>query len=351
MIGEIADVLIVGAGLGGLAAARDLTRAGLKVLVLDKSRGASGRAASRWVELNGKTFHVDHGAQYFTARGNHLRILIPDLVERGVVRKWTQGFPVMSEEGVKARTPGHPRYACPDGMSALGKALMLGLEPGDTLLDLQTKALVKALHHNEASWRALLDDGRIRSGRSLILNMPAPQALRLSKEFIKPEIKMALEAVRFEPCWAVILVMEQMPYLDWVGMEIEHPVLSWAALDHTKRNVGDPPVLVLQASSEWSRKHLEYNQGEVLALILEAARKLFGDWVGQYRIALAHRWRYARPSQTHPWPYLAQGNLVFCGDWCSGSISPTGPYHQGRIEEALESGWAAAEYLLEYLKS
>jgi predicted NAD/FAD-dependent oxidoreductase len=237
-------------------------------------------------------------------------------------------------------------------MSALGKTLVMGLESGDALINLETKALVKGLHHNDTGWKALLDDGRIRSGGSLILNMPAPQALRLSKEFLKPEVKMALEAVRFEPCWAVILVLEQLPYLDWVGIEIEHPVLSWAALDHTKRNVGDPPVLVLHASPPWSRKHLEYNQSEVLALVLEAARELLGDWVGQHRIAQAHRWRYAWPSQTHPWPYLAQGNLVFCGDWCSEPMTTTSqPHPQGRIEGALESGWAAAEYLLEYLKN
>ncbi|WP_157463608.1 FAD-dependent oxidoreductase, partial [Deinococcus pimensis] len=38
------DVLVVGAGLGGLACARDLRRAGRRVLLLDKSRGVSGRA-------------------------------------------------------------------------------------------------------------------------------------------------------------------------------------------------------------------------------------------------------------------------------------------------------------------
>ncbi|MBO1437899.1 FAD-dependent oxidoreductase [Meiothermus sp. CFH 77666] len=335
------DVLIVGAGLAGLAAGRDLARAGLSVHMLDKSRGVSGRAATRWLELDGRIVRVDHGAQYFTAKNDPLRILIPDLVKHGIVREWAQGFPILRHNGIKSRTAGHPRYVCPDGMSTLGKVFLQGLESQDTPLPLETKSLVTGLHKsNEAGWKVWLEDGQVRSGRTLVLNMPAPQALELADKWLKPEVRIALQAVRYAPCWAAILVLERLPYLDWVGLEIEHPVLAWAALDHTKRAVPDPPVLVLHASAEWSQKHLELSPTEALSQIIEAARELFGDWVGQCRTAMAHRWRYALPTQTHPWPFLAQDNLVFCGDWCGGP----------RIEGALESGWAAAEYLIEYLK-
>ncbi|MDW8424836.1 MAG: FAD-dependent oxidoreductase [Meiothermus sp.] len=336
------DVLIVGAGLAGLAAGRDLARAGLSVHILDKSRGVSGRAATRWLELDGRIVRVDHGAQYFTAKNDQLRILLPDLVKHGIVREWAQGFPVLNKSGIKSRKAGHPRYICPDGMSTLGKVFLQGLESHEKPLPLETKALVTALHKNqhEADWRVVLEDGQVRSGRTLVLNMPAPQALQLAEGFLRPEVRAALEAVRYAPCWAAILVLEHLPYLDWVGLEIEHPVLAWAALDHTKRAVPDPPVLVLHASAEWSQKNLELTLAEALSRIIEAAQELFGPWVGRCRTAMAHRWRYALPTQTHPWPFLAQDNLVFCGDWCGGP----------RIEGALESGWAAAEYLIEYLK-
>lgn len=339
---EGTEVLIVGAGLAGLAAGRDLSRAGLSVHILDKSRGVSGRAATRVLELDGKVVRVDHGAQYFTAKNDQLRILIPDLVQLGLVREWTQGFPILNTQGIKSRTAGHPRYICPDGMSTLGKVFLQGLESKDQPLALETHALVTGLYKSEsdAGWKVLLEDGRVRAGRVLVLNMPAPQALKLAGEFLKPEVRMALEAVRYAPCWAAVLVLEHLPYLDWVGLEIEHPVLAWAALDHTKRAVQDPPVLVLHASAAWSQENLELSPTEALGKMIGAAQELFGDWVGQCRTAMAHRWRYALPTQTHPWPYLAQDDLIFCGDWCVGP----------RIEGALESGWATAEYLIEYLK-
>ncbi|GEM87468.1 NAD(P)/FAD-dependent oxidoreductase [Meiothermus granaticius] len=335
------DVLVVGAGLGGLAAARELVRAGLRVHVLDKSRGVSGRAATRWIELEGKTLRVDHGAQYFTAKGANLRMILPELVGRGVVREWTQGLSLLTERGIEARGSPHPRYICPDGMSALGKALVQGLEAGEAPLSVETKATVQELRRTAAGWEVGLEGGAARAGQALLLNLPAPQALKLRGEVFQPAVQEALAAVRFAPCWAAILVFETLPYTDWVGLEIRHPVLAWAALDHTKRNLEGPPVLVLHASPEWSTAHLEEPPEAVLPPMLEAARQLLGDWVGRYRLALAHRWRYAQPTVLHPWRFLAQDNLVFCGDWCGGA----------RIEGALESGWAAADYLIRSLQN
>jgi len=336
----IPDVLMVGAGLAGLAAARDLARAGHTVHILEKSRGVAGRAATRRLELDGRVVPVDHGAQYFTAKNAPLRILLPDLVQHGLVREWAQGFPVLKPSGIKARRPGHPRYICPDGMSTLGKVFLQGWEAYDQPLPLEVEALVTGVQKATDGWTVTLEDGSTRSGRALVLNMPAPQALKLTQGQLKPEVQMALQAVRYAPCWAAILVPRQLPYLDWVGLEIEHPVLAWAALDHTKRAAPEPAVLVLHASPEWSQAHLELDPDEALRQIIEAAQELFGDWIGQCRTAMAHRWHYALPTQTHPWPYLAQENLVFCGDWCGGP----------RIEAALESGWASADYLVEYLR-
>ncbi|MDX2005713.1 MAG: FAD-dependent oxidoreductase [Meiothermus sp.] len=340
------DVLVVGAGLAGLAAARDLARAGLSVHVLDKSRGVSGRAATRWLEVDGRTVRVDHGAQHFTARGNQLRMTLPDLIANGTVREWAQSFPVLGEKGIEGREPERPRYVCPNGMSALGKAFQRGFLPEDKALALETKATAQSIVRGEATgfWNVLLEDGRVRSGHYLILNLPAPQALKLGGDALKPELRLALQSVRFDPCWAAMLVFEELPYLDWVGLEIRHPILGWAALDHTKRPLPDPPVLVLQTTPRWSREHLELTSEEALRQIVGAAQELFGAWVGRYRLGVAHRWRYAFAAQTHPFAYLAQDNLVLCGDWCvePGVLS----MGTGRIEGALESGWAAADYIL-----
>ena len=349
------DVLVVGAGLAGLAAARDLTNAGYRVLVLEKSRGVGGRAATKRLELSridaGKTHlegivRADHGAQFFTARGARFHDLIATWSELGIVREWTRGFPRLSASGLERRTSLNPRFVCPSGMSTLGKTIRDGL--GEAPLNIELGALVSAVWPSGHGWSAVLENGDMHHAKALVVNVPAPQALTLLHQNLDPEGITALEAVRFEPCWAVIAALETRPEPGWMGVEIDHPMLSWAALDHSKREDA-PPVLVLHATSRWSLEHLEQRPEAVLDPLLNAAQEMLGDWVHNRLAAVAHRWRYALPSVTLPGSFLAQDNLVVCGDWCAPVAHPPEPSGRGtpRIETALESGWASALYLRE----
>lgn len=337
---SMADVLVVGAGLAGLAAARDLARAGYSVHVLEKSRGVSGRAATTRLELPDQTIiRADHGAQFFTVRGERLGALLPALLETGIVREWTRGVSRFSDGRIEHPRNGHPRYACPDGISTLGKVLARGFEPGDLPLNIEFQSLVSAAWPSRGGWTVVLENGELRHGRMLIVNAPAPQALAISGSNLPPDQIAALEAIRFDPCWAAVIALNEPARADWLGLELDHDVLSWAALDHTKRAPGSPEVLVLHAQAGWSRTHLELSSSVALELMQSVARELFGSWVTNSRAAVAHRWRYANPVVSHPEPFVAHENLVLCGDWCAGP----------RIEGALESGWAAATYLHELL--
>ncbi len=172
----IHDVLILGAGLSGLKAARDLQAAGRSVLVLDKSRGVSGRAATRrWDGVP-----VDHGAQFFTARSDAFRAQVADWKARGVCFEWAKGFHQWeSDAGLMPpdadKEQGHPRHACRAGMSALGKDLAAGLGKDSV----RTGVRVIALEWVGEHWRARGEDGSVSEGRRLVSTLPVPQALAL----------------------------------------------------------------------------------------------------------------------------------------------------------------------------
>ncbi len=333
------DVIVIGAGLAGLAAARDLTRLGFSVLMLEKSKGVSGRAATKRLEVAGQLIRADHGAQFFTVRGQRLSAILPKFLESGVCFEWTRGFPRWTPAGIQSREPGHPRYICADGMSALGKAFAKGWEPTDAALEVETEALVSSIEPTADGWDAVLENGQIRHARTLILNAPAPQAIPLVASHLPSSLLESLQAVRYDPCWAGIIALKEMPPVDWPALEMDHPVFSWAAMDHTKRQPGSPPVLVLHAQGAWSRDHLELKPETALELMLDAARDALGPWVMNAHAAIAHRWRYAQPTALYPQTFMAHENLVLCGDWCAGS----------KIEGALESGWATAEYVRDRL--
>jgi len=77
-------VLVIGAGMAGLACARRLAAEGAHVLVVDKARGAGGRASTR----RGDGTSFDHGAQYFTARDAGFAAATAGWVATGVVARW-----------------------------------------------------------------------------------------------------------------------------------------------------------------------------------------------------------------------------------------------------------------------
>ncbi len=107
---QFTDVLIIGAGMSGMAAASELSRAGLRVMVVDKGRAVGGRMASR--RIGEAVF--DHGAQFITARSDRFSHRMQEWCAQGAVREWCRGF--------SAEANGHPRWRGNPDMTALPHA-------------------------------------------------------------------------------------------------------------------------------------------------------------------------------------------------------------------------------------
>ncbi len=162
------EILIVGAGLCGLHAATQLQAAGRSVLVLEKSRGLGGRAATR--RWNNRP--VDHGAQFFTAKNPEFVAQVARWLESGVCHEWTRGLHRFSAGQLHEPTDhSHPRYACRAGMAALGRAL--GGPLGEIV---QRESKVSRLAVVDGQWQATLEDGRLVRSRSVLLTPPPAQS-------------------------------------------------------------------------------------------------------------------------------------------------------------------------------
>jgi renalase len=329
------DVVVVGAGLAGLAAARAMQQAGYSVLVLDKSRGLSGRAATKRLD-NGAV--VDYGAPCFTVRNEPFRQFVQQLERRGLAHIWQYGIHQMHHGIIEKSPDGYPRYALKDGINTIGKALRE--MPNQAPLEVVQNALVSAVWSNHFGYRVVCENGDIYTARAVLVNTPAPQALALTRSTLENQTYHALERVKFAPCWTLIAALDSPPDVAWQALRLEHEVLAWASLEHGKQR--QAAALVLHANAAWSAEHLEFNSQTIAPMLLEVAQKTFGQWVQPTQV-LAHRWRYAHATTPHPAHYLAQDGLVFCGDWCA-------PQGNARIETAFESGLAATQYLCKHLE-
>jgi predicted NAD/FAD-dependent oxidoreductase len=325
------DVVVVGAGVAGLTAAGALRDLGLRVLVLEKSRGLGGRAATR--RRGG--LRVDHGAQFFTARDPRFQARVDAWLATGEVAVWTRGLPVWrpeagwSEPGPEA----HPRYAPPMGMSTLGRLLGAGVE-------VRREAHAAQVVRIDPGWRVVLADGSALEARAALLTAPAPQTRVLLEDApLAPGAAEALAAIAFEPCFAVLAGYAGAAPPPWPGVRIEgHPDLAWLAHDGSRRGPGrdaGSTVLVVHATPAFTHAHWGAPPDDVAEALLGAAAALVpGADRPTWRDV--HRWRYARPVAVRPEPYLtAAPGLLVAGD----------AFGADRVEGAFLSGLAAASAL------
>ena len=335
------DVLIVGAGLAGLRAARELQSAGRRVLVFDKGRGVSGRAATRrWDGVP-----VDHGAQFFTARSDVFKAQVEDWKARGVCFEWAMGFHQWDEKkglcGPDADKDHHPRHACRAGMSALGKDLAAGLDEGTLRLGARVTALRPAA---EGGWQAVVEgsDERFAAPR-VLLTLPVPQALALFGEDgkdLEPVARAVLEKAVYAPC---ITAMLRGPATrpDWKEIQFQGDKILTSISDDTSKREAPAPgqrIFVVHGysdfSSEWQDRDLE----EATRLMVTRAGEVVGDWITKLPDRQMHRWRYSSvPKRLEDRPFLrTEDGLFFAGD----------AFGDSKVEGAYHSGMEAAKAML-----
>ena len=315
------ETLVVGAGIAGLRAAHTLKDAGTRVLVLEKSRGFGGRAATK--RLHG--LRVDSGAQYFTARDPRFQRQV-DAWQGSGLEVWTTGFHTLTPEGLQAPQKGHPRYAFTDGMNTIGKLLAEGLH-------VRRSETVTELVRTASGWRVGLDDGTTYTAERVLLNLPAPQALALARE-ISEQTRQHLSRVEFAPCLALMAEYEgAAPKWSGIIVQDDPNPLSWLANGSSKRAHEEPTVLVLHANPTFSQKYLETPADAVPEMLGVAASLDFAA----PRWTELQRWRYAKATSPYNGAYLKEDDsLFFCGDWCGGA----------KVEDAYLSGLEVAEAML-----
>jgi len=326
--GDVPEVLIIGAGIAGLAAARELRGRGRSVRVLEKSRGVGGRAATR--RLHG--VHVDHGAQFFTVRDERLQALVDGWLESGHVVAWMHGVPTWTaDRGVQPPGPNaHPRFACPGGMSTLGKLLAEGT-------DVEHGARAVAVRRQGTGWRVELEDGSARDAPQVLLTPPLPQTRALLADLpLSNGIQRELDAVRYAPCFAVMAGYSERDAPDWPAVRpSDHDKIAWIARDDTKRDDRSTCVLVIHSTGAHARSRFDDPPDAVADELLADASEIV-SWAGRPAWRDVQRWRYALTEQVHPDPWLqVEDGLALAGD----------AFGEGKIEGAFLSGLEAGRHL------
>lgn len=344
------DVIVVGAGMAGLGAARVLMDAGLSVVVIDKGRGIGGRCATRRLTVERHTLRIDHGAPCFTIRDPAFREALSPVLDAGFVRPWVDGL-VTAIEGRFEPAPAEftePRYVHREGNSAIARHLAGGL-------DIILETAVKSLEHDGDRWKVTAE-ALEATWRSPELDPDEPGSARWVKEAASvlvtcplPQIRALLPAdvpvpdATYEVVWAVMAVYRQGAAPSQVpahALRFEHePVLDRAYRDSSKREEAPLETWVFHARADWSGEHSEADRAAIARDVLAAATRALGvDFETETLLVHVHRWRYARPVQALKVPFRVAEGLYLAGDaWGE------------RIEGAWLSGVRAAHGVLDAL--
>lgn len=340
-------VAVVGAGMAGVACARTLVQAGHRVTLFEKSRGFGGRMATRRTEFGG----FDHGAQYFTVRDKRFARAL--LTAQSVVRPWSVStVRVLDELGhvlASAPPPAEPHFVAKPGMSALvshwaqplAQPELFGIVGANTLTETRVTHFERdALHHEQWQLHAEDADGGqhvIGGFDRVVLAIPHLQAhdLLLASGHT-PALRQTLSTVHVAPCWTLMVAYPQamqpgLPHLgpQWNAARSTHHRISWLARENSKP--GREPIerWTIQASPDWSSKHLEDDEERVKAKLLKGFAEITGIRATPTH-AVVHRWRFAQTQQPLGQSFLYDKTLGIglCGDWCLGH----------RVEDAFVSG-------------
>ena len=285
-------VIVVGAGVAGLACARELSRRGVPVRVLERARGVGGRCATRRVAGDQP---VDHGVPFLHAASGEFRQAFDELDPAGKIPGWPRRVrqpKLACQPG--AFNPGRRRQARREGLSAFPKHLARGLE-------VELNRTVRALRDGEGEVAVEFESGEHLAARFVVLACAVDQSLALAAPCVADwsGARGALEAMRaIRPIRTLTVIagygldVPEPPFDIWYP--IETTMLHTISHDSAKRTAPSSRVLVLQARPRYSEEYLERPAEEWRDELVWEAGELLGAWAARPAWTQTHRWRSAR---------------------------------------------------------
>lgn len=319
-------IAVIGAGISGLTAGRELANAGHEVVVYEKSGGYGGRLATRYAGKDNQQ-KLDHGVPYFTANSPEFKKLVNELSGKGIVIPWEGKFAYRSSNGeISTHENDSAYFIAPQGMNTIGKHIGRNL-------DIRMNEKVGGLTHigenrrKKKSWMLNFPTALTESADAVIISAPARQAYALLNTTIDEieTLKMVreIDEVVYESQFSFLAGFEGVDMPDWNMLTCEDEVIEVIINETTKRETGDAKTLVVHTTSEFAKKHLDSDREEVEEEIIDHLTQILGGWAALANWKQLHFWRYSRALNPLPHDFMEiKGNetpLALVGAYMNGN--------------------------------
>ncbi|WFB34688.1 FAD-dependent oxidoreductase [Kiritimatiellota bacterium B12222] len=325
------SVLILGAGVSGLTAAKCLQDHGVHVNIVEKSRGVGGRVATRWAgDRDRITGRWDHGAQFATFRNAQLIALLKNWKAWDLMDPWMPSH--LDPKLFRTR----PLL----GMNAFAKALAQDLT-------IHHSQRIQHLEKTERGWCATSDTAKTFVADYLISTIPLPQFLELaygSNLSLTDSEAQTLAQVTYDPCLTLLAQTEGPTGLLGNGLiRIKSGILE-TVIDQYQKGISTSHTLVAHCKASFSSEWYNRNRLTAASLIRASLQAEVPAPITQVQI---HGWKFATPKNriTQPSMTLNNGTLL-AGDGFSAGEAQCSQNLPPRIESAMLSGQDAAQKLI-----
>lgn len=321
---------IVGAGIAGLAAARELSRAGAKPTVFEAAATVGGRCQT--VTLGSYVF--DAGATTVTPRGMSIEGPVLNELDQGDLVSISA--PIYVHDGRRwfAGSKDVPvvRHFCyRQGMVRLAELLAEDL-------DVRLESPVDGFETLDGGGFAICGE----EFDTAVVAIPAPDAAVLLRAAgdDRPTL-----STQYRRSISVLLGFERpldVPFYALTADEAAHP-LNWLSIESLKVPDGRAPAghsaIVAQLGSRYSKWNFESEDSHVVSDTLIDIGRIFGDGFETPAVSKVLRWEHGQTEIKSSFDKvnLDGMRMVVAGDGIEGA----------RLEHAYESGMRAAGLLLE----
>ena len=333
------EIVIIGAGVAGMAAAEHLSAAGYSPRLVDKAARPGGRCATRRVAADREADWFDYGAQYFTVRDDGFRDLVDADIKAGHLARWSPMIASAEQvAGTWLLTPSpddRERLIGPRGLNVWVRQRLQAAG-----LEVETERRVARAVAADGRWRVDYDDGRGDHADVVVLTPPAVQTAALLGPHAADINALADADSALAACHSVVVRAPALPERQAIFFKSGR--LSWVADNtHKAQRERERHLWTLHADAAFSAAHVETPAAELADTLIAEFAAATAQQTRDMEIVRTHRWRYARPGPGAPdaddlcWTDTAAG-LAIAGDWLAG----------GRVEGAWLSGREAARRLI-----
>lgn len=309
-------IAIIGAGVSGLAIAKELSRNDFTIDIFEKSRGRGGRAGTKRVD----NLNFDLGAQYLNSFDDEFQTVIEDMKKNNVVDIWNGKFGNLKEKYIEPIFLEDEIYV---GVPKMGTLVHYIFDKSD-ISNIFFKTKITDTEIRADKWVLIDSDGKEYDNYDYVIcSIPAVQAKDIFNNY--KNVVSKLNKVQYTPRYAIAIMLNNKLDFEYDGLFIENKkrknkAIRWIARNNSKPGRGSEEIWVIHTDKKWSAQNLERSNESILNYVIEEFKEIMDLEELNINKTYIHLWRYAIAStfldENNLW--IPDIKLGFCGDYFNG---------------------------------